>query len=64
MSVEMMLRGAAAKLAGIDIDALLRLSDEMGHWARACNLHGRQVSPMDVLRYARRMREALGVTDG
>lgn len=61
MSVEMMLRGAAAKLTGIDIDALLSLADEMGAWARTCDLYGRRVSPMDVLRYARRIREALGV---
>lgn len=61
MSAEKVLRGAAARLAGIDVDALLRLSDEMGHWARACDFYGRQVSPMDVLGYARRIREALGV---
>ena len=61
MTVEKALRGIAAKVAGVDVDALLRLSDKMGHWARACDLHGRQVSPMDVLGYAHRIREALGV---
>lgn len=61
MSVEKMLRGMAAKLTGIDIDALLRLSSEMEHWACACDRDGRRVSPTDVLRYARRIREALGV---
>ena len=65
MTVEKVLRGMAAKMSGIDVDALLRLSDEMGRWARACDLHGRQVSPADVRRYARRVREACGeVPDG
>lgn len=61
MTVEKALRGMAAKMAGIDVDALLRLSSEMEHWACACDLHGRRVSPTDVLRYAARIREALGV---
>lgn len=61
MTIEKALRGMAAKLAGIDVDALLRLSSEMEHWACACDLHGRRVSPTDVLRYARRVREACGV---
>lgn len=60
MSIEKVLRGAAAKLTGIDIDALLSLADEMGAWARTCDLYGRRVSPTDVLRYAARIREACG----
>lgn len=61
MTIEKMLRGMAAKMAGIDVDALLRLSDEMERWAGACDSDGRLVSPVDVIRYARRIREALGV---
>lgn len=61
MTTEKMLRGMAAKLAGVDVDALLRLSNEMGHWARACDMNGRRVSPTDVCTYARRIREACGV---
>lgn len=61
MSVQKVLRGAAAKLAGIDVESLLRLSSEMEHWARTCDLYGRLVSPTDVLRYAARIREALEV---
>lgn len=60
MSVEKALRGAAARVAGIDIDALLKLADEMGAWARTCDFYGRRVSPTDVLRYAARIREACG----
>lgn len=51
----------AAKMAGIDVDALLRLSSEMELWAGVCDSDGRRVSPVDVLRYARRVREALEV---
>lgn len=61
MRAERLLHGAVAKLTGVDRDALLSLASEMEHWARACDLYGRRVSPMDVLGYARRIREALGV---
>lgn len=61
MTLEKVLRGMAAKMAGVDVDALLKLSSEMEHWACACDLHGRGVSPTDVLGYARRVRGALGV---
>ena len=61
MSVEKVLRGMAAKLAGVDVDALLRISSEMELWACVCDSDGRRVSPVDVIRYARRIREALGV---
>lgn len=60
MSVEKVLRGAAAKLAGIDLDALLSLADEMDAWARTCDFCGRRISPTDAHRYARRIREACG----
>lgn len=55
-----MLYRAAAKLTGVDRGALLSITNEMEQWARTCDLCGRRVSPMDVLRYARRIREALG----
>lgn len=61
MTVEKMLRGMAAKMAGVDVDALLRLSSEMELWAGVCDSDGRLVSPTDVIRYARRVREALEV---
>lgn len=61
MTVEKVLSGMAAKMAGIDVDALLRLSDEMELWAGVCDSDGRRVSPTDVIRYARRVREALEV---
>ncbi len=61
MTVEKVLRGMAAKLAGIDVDALLRLSSEMEYWVGVCDRDGRRVSPTDVIRYARRIREALVV---
>ena len=46
-----------------DRDALLALADEMDKWALTCDHYDRQVSPLDVTKYARRIREALGVTD-
>lgn len=61
MTIEKVLHGMAARLTGIDIDALLRLSSEMEHWACACDRDGRRVSPTDVLGYAWRVRGALGV---
>ena len=61
MTVETMLRGMAAKMAGIDVDALRRLSGEMEYWVSVCDSDGRRVSPVDVIRYALRIREACGV---
>ena len=47
----------------IDRDALLALADEMDKWALICDHYDRQVSPLDVAKYARRIREALGVVE-
>ena len=47
-----------------DRGALLELADEMDKWALTCDHYDRQVSPLDVTKYARRIREALGVSDG
>lgn len=44
-----------------DRDALLALADEMDKWALTCDHYDRRVSPLDVTRYARRVREALEV---
>lgn len=46
---------------GFDRKALLGLADEMDRWALTCDHYDRQVSPLDVTKYARRIREALGV---
>ena len=40
--------------------ALLMLADEMEKWALTCDHYDRQVSPLDVTKYARRIREACG----
>ena len=45
----------------VDRDALLGLADEMDKWALTCDHYDRKVSPLDVTKYARRIREALGV---
>ena len=44
-----------------DRDALLALADEMDKWALTCDHYDRQVSPLNVTKYARRIREACGV---
>lgn len=44
-----------------DVDALAKLADEMEAWALTCDHYDRRVSPIEVTRYARRIREALGV---
>lgn len=44
-----------------DRDALLALADEMDKWALTCDHYDRRVSPLDVTRYARRIRKACGV---
>lgn len=44
-----------------DREALLALADEMDKWALTCDHYDRRVSPLDVTRYARRVREALEV---
>ena len=44
-----------------DREALLALADEMDKWAITCDHYDRQVSPLDVTKYARRIREACGV---
>lgn len=43
-----------------DRKALLTLADEMDKWALTCDHYDRRVSPLDVTRYARRIREACG----
>ena len=43
-----------------DVDALLALADEMDKWALTCDHYDRQVSPLEVTKYARRIREACG----
>ena len=62
--LEKLAHDAAAELTGIDRDALLALADKMDKWALTCDHYDRQVSPLDVTKYARRIREALGVSDG
>ena len=47
--------------ASCDRESLLALADEMDKWALICDHYDRQVSPLDVTKYARRIREALGV---
>lgn len=44
-----------------DRDALLALADEMDKWALTCDHYDRQVSPLDVTKYARHIRKACGV---
>lgn len=46
-----------------DREALLALAEEMDRWALTCDHYDRQVSPLDVARYARRIREACGVVE-
>ena len=43
-----------------DRDALLALADELEKWSLMCDHCDRQVSPLDVTKYARRIREAVG----
>ena len=44
----------------VDRKKLLALEDEMDKWALTCDHYDRQVSPLDVTKYADRIREALG----
>lgn len=44
-----------------DRDALLALAGEMDKWALTCDHYDRQVSPLDVTRYAHCIRKACGV---
>lgn len=43
-----------------DRDALLALADEMEAWALTCDHYDRRMLPIEVARYARRIREACG----
>lgn len=43
-----------------DVDALEALADEMEGWALTCDHYDRRVAPIDVARYAARIREACG----
>lgn len=45
----------------VDRDALLALAEEMDKWALTCDHYDWEVSPMRVVSYARRIREALEV---
>lgn len=56
-------REALRLSGGIDRDALLALADEMEAWALTCDHYDRRVAPIEVSRYARRIREALGVNE-
>ena len=47
-----------------DREVLLALADEMDKWALTCDHYDRQVSPLDVTKYARRIREACGEVVG
>ena len=47
-----------------DRDALLALADEMDRSAHESEAYFAGVHPVDILEYARRIREALGVNDG
>ena len=58
--LEKLAHDAAVELTGIDRDALLDLADEMDKWALTCDHYDRQVSPLDVNKYARRIRAACG----
>ena len=58
-----MLKKMSVELHPVDRDALLALADEMDKWALICDHYDRQVSPLDVAKYARRIREALGVSE-
>lgn len=51
----------AYTVRAVDRDALLALADEMDKWALTCDHYDRRVSPLDVTRYARRIRESCGV---
>ena len=64
--LEKLVHDAAVELVGIDRDALLALADEMCDAAwRGKASEGWTASVMlRIGRYARRIREALGVTDG
>lgn len=64
--LEKLVHDAAVELTGIDRDALLVLADDMmRHSAMDERSRCRRwVSPEEAAAYARRIREALGVTDG
>ena len=56
-----MLKSKSVEIHQVDREALLALAEEMDKWAIICDHYDRQVSPLDVTKYARRIREALGV---
>lgn len=45
----------------VDRDALLALADDMEGLALTCDHYDRRVAPIEVARYAARIRKALGV---
>lgn len=45
----------------VDRETLLALAGEMEVWALTCDHYDRQVSPLDVAKYARCIRKACGV---
>ena len=62
--LEGLVHDAAVELTGIDRDALLALADEMKEKVLVYDRLGLRVPTRDVMGYARRIREALGVQDG
>ena len=59
--LEQLVHDAAVELTGIDRDALLALADEMKEKVLVYDRLGLMVSTRDVMGYADRIREALGV---
>lgn len=61
--LEELVHDAAVELTGIDRDALLELADEMKEKVLVYDRLGLRVSTRDVMGYADRIREALGVSE-
>ena len=61
--LEQLVHDAAVELTGIDRDALLALADEMKEKVLVYDRLGLRVPTRDVMGYADRIREALGVSE-
>lgn len=62
--LEKLAHDAAVELTGIDRDALLELADECGDASKAYAGDGHELTSKQFANVARRIRSALGMTDG
>lgn len=63
LAVDLVRAHEYGKGLGVDRDALLKLAGEMKAWALTCDHYDRRMLPIEVARYARRIREACGEVD-